>query len=348
MDGHMMRIYIDGKRDPNFRVANEVNASTPRPVRIGLADNGLLPFKGEIDEIKIYNRPLTTEEIATAYSMYQMHVLAIKSAFYGIKYILLNTDPTYYETFYTELNPTKTQNIKTHLDTSNDYKLAYSGEDVNIYENLRYRGNAFLIPSSSYDPSDPFHAEDANASIQYFQTDPNTMTIQVENQEPVSLIISQSFSDGWVATIETEPPNGPKFTETLPPSETATIQYIPINNLGKHKITLHYWYYENSLLLYPIFYIPLGIITIALSFKQLHPNKKNFRRFILLPLAVYGVMLTLFSTNIYHFIFPRAFRIYRTPILLLGISLAILPILTYLLMWISRRLQIFIENGGER
>jgi len=275
------------------------------------------------------------------------HAIAMKSAFYGVKYILLNTDPTYYKIFSTApwfriLDPVQIQNIKTHLNTSNDYKLVYSDRDTYIYENLRYRGNIFLTSSGKYNLSDPFYVEDANASIQYFQTDPNTMTIDIENQEPVSVIISQSFSDGWVATIEDELPDGSKVTKTQSPSQIAAIQYIPINNSGKYKITLHYWHYESSLLLYPIFYIPLGIITIALSFKQLRQKKKNLLRFILLPLAIYGVMLTLFATRIYPSLFPKIFQIYHMPILSLGTALAILPILIYLLTLISRRLNIFV------
>jgi len=356
MDGRIMEIFIDGKLDPNI-LPNNQSAINSFDINMGnvLFDNSigndLLPFNGLMDEVRIYDRPLTAEEVKAKYLLGWAHLTAIKSAFYGVKYIVLHADPAFYEKLFIDLQASlrgytdsyeNIQRVKTYFDTlENDYSMVYADQTSYVYENLKYSGTVFSIGSAESESFDPIDLPSANvdAKVSYSWIDSNTVKIYIENQKPVHLVVSQSFSDGWVATIDSELPNGSRVTETQSPSEIAAIQYIPINNTGKHTITLHYWRYESSLLLYPVFYIPLGIITIALSFKQLRPKKKSIQRFILLPLAVYGVALTLFSTIIYPSLFPVVFPIYHTPILWFGISLIILPLLIYLLTLISRRLR---------
>jgi len=269
-DGYTLRIYIDGKRDPATLVLNTVvNASTSKPVRIGLADNGQLPFKGEIDELKIYNKPLTSEEAYERYLTYYIHNLAKKSAFYGVEYVLINLNPSYYQTrdAPSPLDAASVNNIRMRLELSKDYRLVYADNFYYIYENLWYQGRVFAVPIDKYKLSTPYDIKRTDVKLKYTNVDLNTIKISLENQEPVYVIVSQSFSDKWVATIESELPNADRNMREETVQEIASIQYVPILNTGRHQITLHYTGYEASLSLYPIFYSPL-IIILTISLRQ--------------------------------------------------------------------------------
>jgi hypothetical protein len=61
-DGDMIRQYIDGKLDVEFGPAGDIN-SIDVVFRIGKAQTGLAGMVGLVDEVAIYNRALTVEEI---------------------------------------------------------------------------------------------------------------------------------------------------------------------------------------------------------------------------------------------------------------------------------------------
>ena len=61
-DGEMIRQYIDGKLDVEFGPAGEIN-SIDVVFRIGKGQTGLEGMVGYVDEVAIYDRALTVEEI---------------------------------------------------------------------------------------------------------------------------------------------------------------------------------------------------------------------------------------------------------------------------------------------
>ena len=61
-DGDMIRQYIDGELDVEFGPAGKIN-SIEVVFRIGKAQTGLAGMVGLVDEVAIYNRALTIEEI---------------------------------------------------------------------------------------------------------------------------------------------------------------------------------------------------------------------------------------------------------------------------------------------
>ena len=61
-DGDMIRQYIDGKLDVEFGPAGDIN-SIDVVFRIGKAQTGLAGMVGLVDEVAIYDRALTVEEI---------------------------------------------------------------------------------------------------------------------------------------------------------------------------------------------------------------------------------------------------------------------------------------------
>ena len=333
MDGHTMRIYIDGKRDPNFRVADEVNASTTDNVRIGLADNGLLPFKGEIDEVKIYN---------------QLDISSI-STLYGSKYVFLNADPKFHEIavkYGLNIDPawvnySEIQDLQSYLNQANNFKLVYDDSRFYIYENLKYDGKVFAVTPQLNGSFFPFDFQLADANVTYSQQDLNTIEVHLENKEPVLLMVSQSFNEGWVATIESELSNGPMERKSVPISEVSGIQCLSINEAGSYKITLHYRYYESSLMLFLSFYVLATAMAYFVVCKGALSDVKKFGKFIVKPSIFYGLLLTVFSSLIY----PRALSTiyamqfsgyqfvdkYSSGIFLLGISLIVFAGLFYII-----------------
>ncbi|MDH5364822.1 MAG: hypothetical protein OEW82_06645, partial [Dehalococcoidia bacterium] len=217
MNGTFMEIFIDGELDQNI-LPNNQSAINNFDITIGKADNDLLPFKGLIDEIRIYNLPLTAEEAKASYLLGWAHLETAKSAFYGVKYIILNADPTYYEILgWRTFSAESYENIKTYLNNlTNDYKMVYADNTSYVYENLKYSGMVFPInanESESFSPIDLLNAKSVDANVSYSWIDPNTIRINITNQKPVDLVVSKSFSDGWVATIDSELPNGSRITE---------------------------------------------------------------------------------------------------------------------------------------
>lgn len=262
MDGSTMKIFIDGEQDPNT-LANTESADTTAAVRIGYADVGELPFKGEIDEVRIYNRALTTDEIKARYIIATSNI-ASKLAFYGVKYILLRKNPEFYSKLRgtpAMLDYAAVQNIKSYLTLSGYFEEVYSDSDFDIFNNLEYRGKVFSIVSENYNQAEPFNFQVANVTLEYSQSDPNNIKIYVKNEGPVLVAISQSFDDGWVATVKAELSNGSSKSDSHVVSNLASIQSLQISDPGEHWITLHYTPYERSLLMFLVFYPPVAIMT---------------------------------------------------------------------------------------
>lgn len=73
-DGSLMRLYIDGEEIGQRSLTGNINLDPSRPLTIGVEENGggnvpENPFDGRIDEIRIYNRALSADEIAAIVSL---------------------------------------------------------------------------------------------------------------------------------------------------------------------------------------------------------------------------------------------------------------------------------------
>lgn len=73
-DGRLMRFYIDGEEIGQRSLSGNINLDPSRPLTIGVEENGggnvpENPFDGRIDEIRIYNRALSADEIAEIVSL---------------------------------------------------------------------------------------------------------------------------------------------------------------------------------------------------------------------------------------------------------------------------------------
>lgn len=62
-DGKTLKLYVDGKLEKEVSVGAAFGRTGPHPLYIGLAKVYVQPFRGVIDEVAIYDRPLTEDEI---------------------------------------------------------------------------------------------------------------------------------------------------------------------------------------------------------------------------------------------------------------------------------------------
>jgi hypothetical protein len=70
-DGNVARMYIDGIAEPSYDITGLGNLNDAGSARIGaLSQNGTLSnqFRGEIDEVRFYNRALSAQEIKALYN----------------------------------------------------------------------------------------------------------------------------------------------------------------------------------------------------------------------------------------------------------------------------------------
>ena len=144
-----------------------------------------------------------------------------ETAFYGVKYVIVNTNADYYTRlspaikYYNSPQLDQVEPVVAYISSSKDSKLIYDKDGYAIYENLLYQGTVF--PCESYE-----------------WTDPNTLTIDTNNDSPQRLFISQSHADGWVAKV-----NGVR----TPITEVNSIQSIAVP-AGRNHIVVHYQNYE--------------------------------------------------------------------------------------------------------
>ena len=73
-DGSLMKLYLDGQEIGQRSLTGDINLDSSRPLTIGVEENGgghtpENPFDGRIDEIRIYNRALSSSEIAEIASL---------------------------------------------------------------------------------------------------------------------------------------------------------------------------------------------------------------------------------------------------------------------------------------
>ncbi len=67
-DGTIMKIYADGELVDSYTVSGSIISKPSFPVILGTSQN-IYYFNGLIDEVRIYNRALSAEEIKRHYEM---------------------------------------------------------------------------------------------------------------------------------------------------------------------------------------------------------------------------------------------------------------------------------------
>jgi hypothetical protein len=78
-DGFQLRLYVDGKLVDCSSVPAGAPPATEGEVQIGAVTENGDYFKGRIDEVRIYNRALTTGEVAASMSAYTMTATAVSN-----------------------------------------------------------------------------------------------------------------------------------------------------------------------------------------------------------------------------------------------------------------------------
>ena len=63
-DGNLVRIYLDGQLEVQSKAKRTLTPAGARQFFVGGRCDGMFPFEGKIDEISVYDRPLTPDEVA--------------------------------------------------------------------------------------------------------------------------------------------------------------------------------------------------------------------------------------------------------------------------------------------
>ena len=212
-----------------------------------------------------YFEPL--QSFANVYNNYaDLNESAQNSAFYGVKYIILNLTPSYY-TFMAQAivsigapDYLKMTQLKVQIDGDSNYKLVYQDGDVYTYQNLLYQGIVF----------------GQNAMVQYDRINPDTIDMKVDATQATNIVISQCYTTGWVATITN---NGQTFTEY--PTNDNNVQMLAVNS-GVSVIDYHYVRHEASLVNYALWWMATILVILALIFRK---------RWIYGAISLYGVIV---------------------------------------------------------
>ena len=229
-------------------------------------------------------------------SIHKITDIIAKATLYGVRYVLVHTNETFFEKWNGSPGLIERNNaldVKFYLSLIDDFKEVLHDDDIYLYENRNFRGMVFAIKNNSTveDRLNSNALLPANASVNYKRKDPNTIFISVTAGEPCLLLISQNFDEGWRA---------------LDQNQIFTIRKIfGISGIhlapGNYSISLHFSYYEESLLLFPAFYIPLLLIfsLSILEWRRRPLNKRALKGLIILPLSIYSPTVIALSLFLY-------------------------------------------------
>ena len=251
--------------------------------------------------------------------------ITVLSAIYGVKYVLLHTGEAFYEKWRRLVgSPIDTDAVELYLNLAG-FEKVYQYENDCVYENKNFRGYLFAVksdfPMFQSNLNDVNSIPSADADVNYLWKDANTIAISVSAREPILLIISQTFHKGWKA-------DDGKQTFTI--SEIFGVMGIPFKP-GTYFITLHFHYYEESLLLFPAFYAPLLLLIPLLAKKHRGGSfsRKALRRLIIAPLSFYGQALAVLSLTLYE----RIYAVYSND-RFVGFGLTLSPF-GHVILWFS-------------
>lgn len=164
-----------------------------------------------------------------------LEATAQTASLYGVRYVVVNADPKHSETFRDALTAIRgpalwqVRRVDKWLSESSNYELVYEEEYINVYENMTHRG---LVFSRGAD------------FLAWSRRDPNTLVIDYDSTMPTTIIVSQSYDEGWVATIN---------DRELPIHNFLSVQMIVVP-VGNHQIILHYRNYERWFGVLALFY----------------------------------------------------------------------------------------------
>ncbi len=147
-DNGTMSIYVDGELK-NTRVVTEATIGwTGTDLEIGSFHDGSEPFEGFIDEVKIYNRALSAEEVATDGGFCTK---TVEVAVYDTTNVMVydTTNVTVYDTMACNGNPPSADDLIFHFNFNNESLNEVSGNssihvkaDQNTYSTDDRNGDA--------------------------------------------------------------------------------------------------------------------------------------------------------------------------------------------------------------
>jgi len=285
-----------------------------------------------IDKLEIYvrNRAANGQEndvllYVDDVAIYELSDIPVLSALYGVKYVLLHTGEAFYEKWRLLTGSSiDTDAVELYLNLTG-FEKVYQYENDYVYENENFRGYFFAVksdfPMFQSNLNDVNTIPSADADVNYVWKDVNTIAISVSAREPILLMISQTFHMGWRAS---------DGNQTFAISEIFGVMGIRLRP-GTYFITLHFHYYEESLLLFPVFYLPLLLLVLLVTEKRRVGSfsKKALRRLIIGPLSFYGPVLAVLSLTLYE----RIYAVYSNG-RFVGFGLTLSPF-GHVILWFS-------------
>jgi hypothetical protein len=236
----------------------------------------------------------TLQTFADVYNNYgKSEESAQDSAFYGVKYVILNLTPSYYTYFAQAIKAINSPNylqivkLKSQIDSDANYKLVYQDGDVYTYQNLLYQGIVF----------------GQNAAVQYDRVNPDTIDMIVDATQDTSIIVSQCYTTGWVATVAND-----SGVVTEMPKNYKNAQIIDVK-AGTSQIIYHYVRHTASLVEYLLWWIAAIIVILILIFRK---------RILYELMAFYGVVVIGVAS---YYNWQSIPRLYHIAMLALGAAL---------------------------
>lgn len=80
--GNVARLFLDGQELVLVHFSGPDTANNTQPARLGTRYDGTVPFKGSLDDVRIYNRALSSNEVAALYNLEAPPFLRVKKAVY--------------------------------------------------------------------------------------------------------------------------------------------------------------------------------------------------------------------------------------------------------------------------
>jgi hypothetical protein len=231
---------------------------------------------------------------ANVYNNYaKLQETAQDSAFYGIKYVILNLDTDYYSYFDKAIknigapNYLEVLHLQMQIENDSNYKLVFKDGERYTYENLLYKGIVF----------------GDNAEVQYNRANPDTINMVVNASENTNIVVSQCYAQGWTATITNDKGTYIEYPQNINDAQSLSVM------AGVSTIKYKYINHSISLLNYVLYFLAVILIILALIFR---------RRFIYVAIAVYGLFVLVIFKEVNWYNSPS---IYHLAVLGLGIVL---------------------------
>lgn len=262
--------------------------------------------------------------------------LSVDATTLGVRYVIVHTDPQFYERWgtLTSVNLQQAKQIQQNLVLSYDFRLVFHDYDIYVYENSHYDGLEFAVPGQLEITS--YWDLEANrlprsSILEAKWSDINTIVTSLETERNVLLVYSLPSMKGWSATID---------GLLTPVKDIVGMITVPVS-AGRHTVTLHFYYYEESLQLLVSFYVFVVAVLVATFYSTV-----TIRTLALVLLGYSGIFVPVSivdMTTLGMQVALKGFTPFRIPILSLGLLAGVLGLtfsyrlkeLTYLMKSIS-------------